>query len=121
MYYNARVKGYGSETVQDSGCVLEDAIKALQELGVCLESIWPYDLECVDKRPSDEAYEQAKGHKIDQAAPVDINLNAMKSCLAQGFPFAFGLQLFTPFDKAAKAGVVPMPDASAGNREEHEL
>ena len=35
----------------------------------------------------------------------------MKSCLAQGFPFAFSLRLFTSFDQAAGTGIVPMPNA----------
>jgi len=41
----------------------------------------------------------------------------MKSCLAQGFPFAFGLRMFTSFDNAAKNGVVPIPGAWEQHRQ----
>ncbi|CAF4159818.1 unnamed protein product [Rotaria magnacalcarata] len=41
----------------------------------------------------------------------------MKSCLAQGYPFVFGLVLFKSFDKASKKGYVPMPQGYEGNRE----
>ena len=100
IYYNARVKGSRSGIVNDTGCSMTDAIEALEEFGTCLESIWPYDISRVNTRPDDEAYEQAETHKIYKATEIDLNLNEMKSCLAQGFPFAFGLRLFTSFDKA---------------------
>jgi hypothetical protein len=98
---------------------MTDAIEALEEYGTCLESIWPYDISRVNTRPDDEAYEQAEKHKIREALQVNLDLDEMKSCLAQGFPFAFGLRLFTSFDKARETGVVPMPDLSDGARQSH--
>ncbi len=93
------------------------AIEALEESGVCLESIWPYDISQVNTRPSDEAYQAAKPHKITEALQVNIDLNEMKSCLAQGFPFAFGLKLYASFDQAASTGVVPLPSTSDSGRQ----
>jgi hypothetical protein len=43
----------------------------------------------------------------------------MKSCLAQGFPFAFGLRLYSSFDQASKTGIVPMPNAWENGRQSH--
>ncbi|CAF1649392.1 unnamed protein product [Adineta ricciae] len=43
----------------------------------------------------------------------------MKSCLAQGFPFAFGLRLYRSFDRASTTGVVPMPNTSERIRSSH--
>jgi C1A family cysteine protease len=106
IYYNARIK---DNEVVDSGCSMTDAIEALEKFGTCLESIWPYDISRVNTRPNDEAYEQAENHKINKALQINIDLIEMKSCLAQGFPFAFGLKLYSSFDKAAQAGVVPIP------------
>ncbi|CAF1035104.1 unnamed protein product [Rotaria magnacalcarata] len=119
IYYNARVKGNDSEPITDSGCVMTDAIEALEEFGTCLESLWPYELARVNERPSDEAFDQAKAHRINEAIRVDIDLDQMKSCLAQGFPIAFGIDLFRTFDEASKSGVVPMPDPNDGARETH--
>jgi hypothetical protein len=96
---------------------MTDAIEALEEFGVCLESIWPYDISNVNARPNDQAYQQAVQHKINEAFQVNVDLNEMKSCLAQGFPIAFGLKLFSSFDKAAQTGVVPMPNTSDGGRQ----
>ncbi|CAF3419814.1 unnamed protein product [Rotaria socialis] len=117
IYYNARVKGSGSSNVSDSGCSMTNGIEALEEFGTCLESIWPYDISMVNARPSDQAYAGAQHHKITEALQIKIDLHEMKSCLAQGFPFAFGLRLFTSFDKAATTGVVPMPSYSDRSRQ----
>ncbi|CAF3373550.1 unnamed protein product [Rotaria socialis] len=119
IYYNARASNDESGDMTDSGCSMTEAIQALEQYGVCLESIWPYDIANVNVRPSQEAYQRADEFKITEALKVEIDINQMKSCLAQGFPFAFGLKLFASFDKAAKSGVVPMPDGNEQNRESH--
>lgn len=98
---------------------MTDVIEALEEFGTCLESIWPYDITKVNERPSDDAYAQAKDHKITEAFQVKIDLYEMKSCLAQGFPFAFGLKLFSSFDQATNTGVVPMPSMLERSRQAH--
>ncbi|CAF3376785.1 unnamed protein product [Rotaria sp. Silwood1] len=111
IYYNARAKNKKFGSVTDSGCSMESAIEALEEFGTCLESIWTYDISKVNTRPNDQAYRDAKNHTISEAFKVDIDLFEMKSCLAQGYPFAFGLRLYSSFDKAAETGLVPMPNA----------
>ena len=98
---------------------MTSAIEALEELGTCLESVWPYDISRVNTRPNAQSYDEAKRHKITEALRVNINLYEMKSCLAQGFPFAFGLKLYTSFDQARSTGVVPMPNYGDIGREAH--
>ena len=118
IYYNGRVKENGDDSnITDSGCTMTCVIEALEEQGTCLESIWPYDISQVNTRPSEEAYDQAKDHKITEALQVNIDLYEMKCCLAQGFPFAFGLNLFSSFDQATNSGVVPMPSTSDRSRQ----
>ncbi|CAF1147020.1 unnamed protein product [Rotaria sordida] len=117
IYYNGRTKK--STAVTDKGCSMTDAIEALEEFGTCFESVWPYDITSVNVRPNDQAYEQAKDHQITEALKININLDEMKSCLAQGFPFAFGLRLYKSFDKASKTGVVPIPNEDEQSRTEH--
>ena len=119
IYFNARVKDQQTEQVTDSGCTMTNAIEALEEFGTCLESVWPYELGKVNVRPNSQAYNEAKQHRITEALRVDINLEEMKSCLAQGFPFAFGLQLFSSFDQARKTGVVPKPNSWDQSRQSH--
>jgi len=94
---------------------MTNAIEALEEFAACQESVWPYDISQVNTCPSLHAFEKGLQHRVHQALHVKIDLNEMKSCLAQGFPFAFGLRIFTSFDNAAKNGVVSIP----GVREQH--
>ena len=110
IYFNARVKDQKTQQVKDVGCTMTSAIEALEEMGTCLESIWPYDIVRVNVRPDDSSYDGAKLHRITEALRVNVNLEEMKSCLAQGFPFVFGLKLFSTFDQARQTGVVPSPN-----------
>jgi len=73
----------------------------------------------VNKCPKDEAYTAAENHKICDALELNLDLSDMKSCLAQGFPFIFGLELYKSFDKADKKGIVPMPKSRETKRESH--
>ena len=120
IYYNARMKVLDSDRqLRDSGCSITKAIETLEETGNCLESIWPYDIKYVNHRPSDEAYDAANYSKINDALQLQVDLEEMKSSLAQGFPFVFGLKLFTSFNQAAKKGVVPMPKPGEDARGTH--
>lgn len=120
IYYNARVKKNDSdEDIDDTGSSIKCAIEALEESGVCLESIWPFDLENVNECPSDEAYEVAENNKIVDALRINIKLDEMKLCLAQGYPFVFGVKLYKSFDKARKKGIVPMPSSDEQSRSSH--
>ena len=73
----------------------------------------------MNKIPNAQAFVKGLQHRVHQALHVKIDLNEMKSCLAQGFPFAFGLRLYTTFDQASKTGVVPMPSEAEQGRSEH--
>lgn len=98
---------------------MTSGIETLEQFGVCVESMWPYDISNVNTCPEEQTYRAADDFKITEALQVNIDLYEMKSCLAQGFPFAFGLRLFTSFDKAAKSGVVSMPDEDEQSRASH--
>jgi C1A family cysteine protease len=109
VYFNARkydgIKG-------DQGSTICGSIAVLEEVGACTEETWPYDPKIVNRRPSEEAYEEAKRFLIEEAEEINVDLYAMKHCLAEGYPFAFGLLLFSSFDRARRKGIVPMPDLS---------
>ena len=119
IYYNARAHENDSGYIADTGCSMTDGIETLQRYGVCLESTWPYDIENVNRCPDRRSYQAADDFNITEALRVDTDLYQMRSCLAQGFPFAFGLKLFTSFVKASRSGIVPMPDGYEQGRESH--
>ena len=116
IYYNARE--LDGDTSQDKGTYLSSCTKVAKKLGVCSEVTWPFDAEQILEQPHKEAYIEAKGFPLNPVPrPVQVELQTMKNCLASGFPFIFGLQLFSSFEKAGPEGLVPMPDVEQDNHD----
>lgn len=112
LYYLAReVEG----TIDsDSGAEIHDGIKVTCDQGLCVESLWPYDISKFTDKPDDKCYDDLKLHKSVKAERVQQTLNDMKQCLLDGFPIVIGIQVYESFesDEVAKTGIVPMPNTS---------
>ena len=111
IYFNERA--VINEIFSDSGAYLRDGIKTLAKHGVCSEEIVPYDPSQFTVKPSDLAYSEAAKRKISQYLRI-TDLASMKQCLADGFPFVFGVPLYDSFesDRVAKSGTIPLPKQS---------
>ena len=135
VYYNARELGLqhsGESKIQDQGSSITLALISLEEKGICHESTWAYEVtdngkvKNVNTKPIYNAYEEAAGllsvpdFQWETPEQVPVDLHAMKHCLAEGYPFVFGLTLFNSFDRVNSKGRVPMPDlGSDEGRQEH--
>ena len=108
IYYKERVIEHSVAT--DSGAMIRDGIKTLAAQGVCSETKWPYVISTFTKKPSAACYTEAKKHTIGTYYRIS-NLQEMRSCLADGFPFVFGFTVYETFESAAvaKTGVLNMP------------
>lgn len=115
IYYNERdIEGTVN---QDSGAYIRDGIKSVNKLGVCPETMWPYDGSeyppnpRLTLKPSAKCYTEAKKHVVVQYARVARTESQLKGCLASGYPFVYGFTVYESFEgnKVAKTGVVPMP------------
>jgi C1A family cysteine protease len=111
IYYNARYADGSLD--KDQGTYLRTCIKVLQEYGTCREKTWPYSPNSVFEEPHEIAYDEAANFLIDEAERIEVDLYAMRHCLAEGYPFAFGLQLFSSFQQTPKTGRVSMPDTDS--------
>lgn len=111
IYYNERV--VIGEVHDDSGANLRDGIKTLAKYGVCSEMIVPYVIADFTDKPSKAAYAAALARKIYKYVRI-TDLQSMKQCLADGFPFVLGIPVYESFesDAVARTGVVPMPKKS---------
>ena len=114
LYYNGRmIEG----TIQsDSGCQLRDVIKCAAQFGAPPETEWPYSDQNpgpFETKPPPEVYASALKHKVVSYSRVARSLSQFKGCLAQGFPFAFGFQVYEEFesDEVAKTGILTLPRA----------
>ena len=104
----------------DSGTEIPHAIKALGEFGCCKEDSFPFDGRNVNKMPPSSCYEEAKRFRIKEGMQLNGKLNEMKACLAEGFPFVIGVQVYKSFHEAAtNDGRVPMPQMDDPSNDPH--
>jgi C1A family cysteine protease len=109
IYYNERVIEHHAE--QDSGAMLRDGIKALNQWGACPETAWPYDPSQFATKPSAACYAGALKHQLLKYERMDQDLNQLRGCLAQGLPFVFGFTVYSAFmsPATARTGVGNLP------------
>lgn len=114
IYYQERV--IEGSVGSDSGAMIRDGVKAMNQLGVCPESDWPYDISTFASTPPQQDYTDALKDKAIayQAPPQDVF--SLKSVLATGLPIVFGFSVYQEFetDAVARSGIVPMPAAGEG-------
>ena len=107
IYYCERVI---EDTVSDdNGALVRDGLKALADSGVPPESYWPYDIARFDEKPPQEAYDAALNDVALEYNAVDMNLDAIKHCLADGNPITFGFTVFESINNTGPDGMMPMP------------
>jgi C1A family cysteine protease len=119
IYYNERAMEH---TIQiDSGAQIRDGIKSVASLGACPETEWPYSDQHAENegdpcpkckyavRPPKKCFDDAKKDLVTSYQRVIADLNSMKGCIASGFPFVFGITVYTSFPMETKTGEVPMP------------
>ena len=95
VYYNARF--IESTLNEDTGIYLRDGILAIKNKGVCLESLWPYDILKYKVEPSPECYEDAKHRTIKnyyRIDGVDQSLDALNS----NRPVVSSISIYKNFD-----------------------
>lgn len=92
---------------------LRDCIKSVHEQGYCPENMWPYDTEKLYIKPPAAAFDSARLHHSYSYQRIKNNINHLKHCLEEGFPFLFGFTVYPAFESAAagQTGFVPMPKA----------
>lgn len=110
IYWNERV--IEGDTSEDNGAQLRDGITSLANTGACSELLWPYNVRVAFQTPPAPCFAQASLHKISSYQSLSgTDISALKSCLAAGYPFVFGFQVFESFESESVAtnGIVPMP------------
>lgn len=108
IYYNERV--LEGTVASDVGANLRDGIKALVNMGVCSEKLWPYVPAEFSVKPYQSCYEAALQGVITSYHRLN-GKNDWLNCLVEGFPFVFGFTVYDNFetDEVAKSGILEMP------------
>lgn len=110
IYYNTRV--IENSVNEDSGTTIRDALVSVSNSGACPETIWPYIISQFAVKPSDEAYASGAQHLVKVYTRVLLDLAQMKQCINDGYPFIFGIMLYTSFNSVGPNGIVPVPSNS---------
>jgi C1A family cysteine protease len=118
IYYNERtIEG---SVKQDSGAMIRDGVKSVNQKGACPETLWPYDAnppesnKSIFKKPTPDCYKEASKHTAVVYERVTRSLTQMKACLQSGYPFVIGFSVYESFEgpQVAKTGHAPMPSAN---------
>jgi C1A family cysteine protease len=95
---------------QDTGAAISDGCRSLMQFGVCSEETWPYVETNEPVQPSQDAYDEAKGHVIHTPTQImNNNIDHLKYSLAENKPFVVGLALYPEIHNTTNTGIVPMP------------
>lgn len=111
MYYDGRVALNPSWANQDTGTTNRTVIKNLVTLGACPEPDWPYDEDKVFVEPPALCYELALDHQAVEYLTIPTDINLLRTCLDEGYPFVFAMTLYENFRPDAR-GLIPMPAGS---------
>ncbi len=116
IYYNSRMLsriipaelGDG-----DTGATLRDTVKAIAKFGICPEEMWPYDGAKFKRKPTQKCYDFGKNHQAIKYERLTQNLDQLKSCLVDGYPFVFGFTVYQSFEskEVSQTGIANMPKA----------
>ena len=108
LYYNVR-KAMGT-IGQDSGSSIRDAVSSAHKLGVCAETLWPYNIAKFKSKPPKKCYDAALANKVVKYERVNT-LSEILTAIANGYPVVFGFSVYESFESAevAKTGIVNMP------------
>ena len=90
IYNNERIKA--GTFNEDGGANMRDGGDVLHDLGVCPESMFPFQVDNLYKHPSDAAYAQALTHRNSTYYALD-SIREMRQCLQEGYPFVLGIDV----------------------------
>lgn len=115
IYFNARhMDGKG---IRDEGTYIRNAFKSLKEIGVCLESEWPYIEGRVNKQPPLLSFRTAMGNKLKDFYPI-INsgqnrIQDIEIAISNNHPVVFGAMIGKEFF-SANDSIVNIPKSTIG-------
>ena len=110
LYYNQRV--IANNVYADDGAQLRDGLKSVAQRGICREASWPYVAPLFAARPPQECYAEAHSRApLHYARLEHRDLDELRACLAEGYPFVLGFVAYERFAgrEVATSGRLDMP------------
>ena len=107
-WHERRIEG----TVRvDAGAMLRDGMKVVAHLGAPPESDWPYIEDEFATPPPSHLSDEAAQNTVLRYMRVSRQMQQMKGCLADGFPFVFGFTVYETFESemVGRTGMLDLP------------
>lgn len=112
IYYNARILedevSNRDAARYDAGADVQFALVGLMKYGCCEEQLWPFYPEFINSRPSNQAYIGAKKYEVTELRQLSNDLQQLRECLDEGYPFIMAIRVYRSFDKN-RGDIIPMP------------
>lgn len=99
LHYNGMLDDEGT---------LRGGLHAAAALGMPDEKLWWYNPDKAGVLPSTSVYTAALKHRVADPMRIAGKIIPLRSCLAEGYPFAFTVDLHGDLEPDA-SGLVPMP------------
>jgi C1A family cysteine protease len=96
LYFNERY--IENSIYTDSGASLRDGMKVLNEIGVCSEEKYPYEIQNFALKPSIECYKSAYQNRSVKYRRINVNAREFIYALNYGFPVIFGFSVYESFE-----------------------
>lgn len=111
IYYNERV--IENTVNSDPGAKIRDGMSSVSKQGVCDEKLWPYIISEYTQKPHQICYQDALKHTVTSYHRISRNINQMKGCIADGYPFIIGFTVYQSFEsqQVTQTGIVNLPKA----------
>lgn len=107
LYYEGRaIEGAQNE---DQGAIIRDVVKSANTMGFPSEELWPYIDNEVNIAPSKIAIDAAAQHTIKVYRALNQTKDDLCGCLASGYPFVFGFQVYSNIMNVGSDGLLPPP------------
>lgn len=113
LYYMER-KIDGDLGEGDTGSYGRTSCKAMNQYGVCLESVDGYDTSKFEVTPTDQMVKDASTRRSGAYHKLHGILD-IKSCIASQYPVLVGFTVYDSFEsnEVASTGIMPMPDTGS--------
>lgn len=109
IYYGVRV--IEKDVSKDDGVETRDLFKVLTKVGAAPETLWPFVTHNLFQAPPASVLAEAAKARISSYMRL-VGEDDMISCIAEGFPFVLGFNVYSSFegDEIARTGVMQNPD-----------
>ncbi len=114
VYFNQRL--WDDRIREDSGASIASGIRVLHRAGVPTERNWPYDRNLFAVQPPEPVFREAAEYRATDWWSLPVDGDALRACLASGFPVIFGTRVTESFVKTPRNGMCGMPQGALDAR-----